>query len=58
MEQLLNAAKALLEQRETYFQRHPEVECLVTNVEDDEYEDAWNALQAAVDANTPDHASN
>lgn len=58
MEQLLNAAKELLSHRVKYFEAHPEMLDIVNDLEDSEYDQAWEALQAAVDANTPDHASN
>jgi len=58
MEELHKAAKNLLSHREKYFEAHPEIIEAVEDIEDKEYNEAWDALQAAVDAIEPDHASN
>jgi len=46
MKELYEAVKNLLDQKETYFERHPEALPVVESIEDPEYDAAWDRLEA------------
>lgn len=49
MKELYEAVKNLLDQKETYFERHPEAVPVVESIEDPEYDAAWDRLEKAFD---------